>query len=379
MFHARHSTRVRGVYKSGHVDRHDVSQPRARPTAANSLSAGRVAASVKLATIRVGEPQTTSEARDGRLVVVDDRAGRAALVPGDVAPNLFAAMQDWATVEPRLHEIDARLKGGDWPDPLDLGEVDFMAPLPRTTCWIDGSAYINHIVLVRKARNADPPATLETVPLMYQGASDPLLGPRDPIPVSSEEYGIDFEAEVGVILDDVPMATTAAEAGQHIKLLCLMNDVSLRNLIPAELKAGFGFFHGKPPTSFAPFVVTPDEIGTAWKDGRIHLDMLTWLNGERFGDPNAGPEMHFNFPQLIEHATKTRPLPAGTILGSGTVSNADESRGSSCLAEKRMLEIIKDGAATTPFMQFGDRIEVDMVQDGHSVFGRIDQKVVRYS
>ncbi len=333
---------------------------------------------MKLATIRVPEPQSISEARDGRLVVVDDRAGKAALVPSEVAPNLFSAIQDWAAVEPSLKDIDAKLKDGQWTSVLDLADLEFMAPLPRTTCWIDGSAYINHIVLVRKARNADPPETLKTVPLMYQGASDPLLGPRDPIPVSSEEYGIDFEAEVGVILDDVPMATKAADAHAHIKLLCLMNDVSLRNLIPAELKAGFGFFHGKPPTSFAPFVVTPDEIGDAWKDGRIHLDMLTWLNGEKFGDPNAGPEMYFNFPQLIEHAAKTRPLPAGTILGSGTVSNEDESRGSSCLAEKRMLEIIKTGSATTPFMHFGDRIEVDMVQDGRSVFGRIDQKVVPY-
>lgn len=333
---------------------------------------------MKLATIRVSAPRTISQARDGRLVVVDDRAGRAALVPEEVAPNLFSAIQDWATTEPALQDIDARLKAGKWQDALDLQELDFMAPLPRTTCWIDGSAYINHIVLVRKARNAEPPETLEKVPLMYQGASDPLLGPRDPIAVSSEDYGIDFEAEVGVILDDVPMATKAAAAGGHIKLLCLMNDVSLRNLIPAELKAGFGFFHGKPPTSFAPFVVTPDEIGAAWKDGRIHLDMLTWLNGEKFGDPNAGPEMFFNFPQLIEHAAKTRPLPAGTVLGSGTVSNADESRGSSCLAEKRMLEIIKTGTATTPFMKFGDRIEVDMMQEGRSVFGRIDQEVVPY-
>jgi fumarylacetoacetate (FAA) hydrolase len=282
-------------------------------------------------------------------------------------------------VEPLLRALDESLRAGDEAAARPLHEGRFMAPLPRTTCWIDGSAYINHIMLVRKARGAAPPETLRTVPLMYQGVADPLLGPTDDIEVASEEHGIDFEGEVGVILDDVPMGTRAADAGQHIRLVCIMNDVSLRNLIPAELAAGFGFFHGKPPSSFAPFAVTPDELGDAWRDGRLHLPLRSILNGEHFGDPDAGPEMHFSFPQLIEHAATTRPLPAGTILGSGTVSNADESRGGSCIAEKRMLEIIKTGTATTPFMRFGDRIRIEVTDgQGRSVFGAIDQKVVRY-
>ncbi|MGB0651676.1 MAG: fumarylacetoacetate hydrolase family protein [Thermoplasmatota archaeon] len=332
---------------------------------------------MKLATIRVEQPASESEARDGRLVVVDDVAGKVAVVPDEVAPNLLAAIREWDALEPMLRELDAELKAGNAPDTRSIEDVSFMAPLPRTTCWIDGSAYIHHIVLVRKARNAEPPATLRTTPLMYQGAADPLLGPNDDIVVTSEDYGIDLEAEVGVILDDVPMGTPADAALEHVKLLCVMNDVSLRNLIPAELAAGFGFFHGKPPTSFAPFVVTPDEIGDAWKDGRIHLKMASWINGEFQGDPDAGPEMFFGFHDLIAHAAKTRPLPAGTILGSGTVSNEDEARGSSCLAETRMLEIIKDGKPTTEFLKFGDRVTIDVKQDGRSVFGTIDQKIAK--
>ncbi len=318
------------------------------------------------------------ERRDGRLVVVDDINGKAALVPDEVAMNLFSAMQDWDHVEPQLREIDAELKSGELVDTLDLADLQFMAPLPRTTCWIDGSAYIQHIILVRKARNAEPPETLRTVPLMYQGVSDPLYGPNDPIMVADEAYGIDFEAEVGVILGDVPMGTPAEDAAKHIKLLCVMNDISLRNLIPAELKAGFGFFHGKPPTHFAPFVVTPDEIGDAWKDCRIHLKMESWRNGDFHGDPDAGAEMFFGFHDLIAHAAKTRPLPAGTILGSGTVSNADTSRGASCIAETRMLETINDGAPKTPFMSFGEKIRIEVFQDGRSVFGAIDHEVKKY-
>lgn len=333
---------------------------------------------MKLATIRITDPKDEWERRDGRLVMVDDDAGRVAPVPRDIATTLFELMQGFDAHEPALREFDRKLRAGKVDNAMPMEGVAFMAPLPRTTCWIDGSAYIQHIILVRKARNADPPETLRTVPLMYQGVADPLLGPRDDIQVTSEDYGIDFEAEVGVILDDVPMGVAAKDALRHVKLLCIMNDVSLRNLIPAELKAGFGFFHGKPPTAFAPFVVTPDEIGPAWKDGRIHLPLRTDLNGERFGDPDAGPEMHFSFAELIEHAAKTRPLPSGTILGSGTVSNEDESRGCSCLAEKRMLEIIKTGQATTPFMAFGDRVRIEMLQGGKSVFGAIDQQVVQY-
>ncbi len=333
---------------------------------------------MKLATLKVRSPRSESERRDGRLCIVDDVAGYAALVPASIAPNLLFAIRSWGNIKPELERIDEALRAGRWEEAKPLRECVFMAPLPRTTCWIDGSAYIQHIILVRKARGAEPPEDLRTVPLMYQGVADPLLAPKEPIRARSEDHGIDFEAEVGVILDDVPMGTDAAAAGEHIKLLCLMNDVSLRNLIPRELKAGFGFFHGKPPTAFATYAVTPDELGDAWKDGRIHLEMQTTLNGQPFGHPNAGPEMFFNFPQLIEHAAKTRPLPAGTILGSGTVSNEDERVGSSCLAEKRMLEIIHDGEAKTPFMRFGDRIHIDMQQDGRSVFGVIDQEVVPY-
>lgn len=336
---------------------------------------------MKLATIPVPEPRTESERRDGRLVVVDDQRGLLLPVPG-VAPNLWAAIREWDRVEPALQEASQRLRGdrlepGD--ETLPLARQRFMAPLPRTTCWIDGSAYIQHIILVRKARGAEPPETLETVPLMYQGCADPLLGPTDDILAASKEHGIDLEAEVGVILDEVPMETPAEEAGRHIRLLCIMNDVSLRNLIPAELKAGFGFFQGKPPTSFAPFAVTPDEVGDAWRDGRLHLPVRSWINGERFGDPEAGPEMHFSFPQLIEHAAKTRRLPAGTILGSGTVSNKDTARGCSCLAERRMLETIENGAPSTPFLSFGDRVRIEVTQGGTSVFGAIDQKVSRYT
>lgn len=333
---------------------------------------------MKLGTLRVQSPKTLSERKDGRLVVVDDASGKGALVPEDVAPNLWTAIQDWDATAPELEAIDRKLKTGEWDDPIPLAGQDWMAPLPRTTCWLDGSAYINHIVLVRKARGAEPPETLETIPLLYQGVADPLLGPNDDIPVASEEYGIDFEAEVGVILDDVPMGTSKADALDHVKLLCIMNDVSLRGLIPGELKRGFGFLQGKPPTSFAPFVVTPDEIGDAWKDGRIHLPLQTDLNGEQFGDPDAGPEMFFGFQDLVENAAKTRPLPAGTILGSGTVSNKDTSRGSSCLAEKRMLEIIETGEAKTPFMRFGDRVRIRMHQGDRDLFGTIDQQVVEY-
>ncbi|MBW3582648.1 MAG: fumarylacetoacetate hydrolase family protein [Euryarchaeota archaeon] len=331
---------------------------------------------MKLATIRLDAPDSVTRRLRGRLVVVDDDQGTVAEVPEDITPDLWTALHEWDRVEPELRKTDARLKAGDHKKTRAFDDCRFLAPLPRTTSWLDGSAFIQHIILVRKARGAEPPEDLRTVPLMYQGVGDPLLGPTDDIPVTSEDYGIDFEAEVAVVLDDVPMGTKPADAEKHIKLVLLMNDVSLRKLIPRELKAGFGFFHGKPPSSFAPYAVTPDALGSAWKDGRVQLEMNSELNGEPFGHPHAG-EMYFSFPQLIEHAAKTRPLPAGTILGSGTVSNEDESVGSSCLAEKRMLETIKDGKPTTEFMRFGDRIRIWMEKDGKSVFGDIDQKVVQ--
>lgn len=331
---------------------------------------------MKLATLRIDAPKTESERRDGRLALVDDVAGKVLPVPVAVAPNLLAAVREWATLEPKLRTLDAELKSGKASGTQPLATAKFMAPLPRSTCWIDGSAYIHHIVLVRKARKAEPPADLRTVPLMYQGASDPMLGPNEPI-AADEAWGPDLEAEVGVILDDVPRGTLAKDALRHVKLLVVMNDVSLRELIPRELAAGFGFYHGKPPTAFAPYAVTPDEAGAAWKEGRLHLPMLTHLNGKPFGHPDAGPEMFFSFAQLIEHASKTRPLPAGTVLGSGTVSNADDTKGYSCIAEQRMVETIRDGKPHTPWLRHGDRVRIEVKgPDGRSLCGAIEQQVV---
>jgi fumarylacetoacetate (FAA) hydrolase len=340
------------------------------------MPAAPVAGRVKLATLRVERPATESEARDGRLALVDDLAGRVLPVPTDLAPNLLFALREWTRIEPRLQGLDAELRAGRRKDAVPLAGARFMAPLPRSTCWIDGSAYINHVILVRKARGAEPPADLRQVPLMYQGVSDPMLAPDAPIE-AEEAWGPDLEAEVGVVLDSVPRGTTAAKALAHVKLIVLLNDVSLRELIPRELAAGFGFFHGKPPTAFAPFAVTPDELGPAWKDGRVHLPMLSHINGKPFGHPDAGPEMFFSFAQLIEHAAKTRPLPAGTVLGSGTVSNEDASKGFSCIAEVRMLETIRDGKPKTSLLRHGDTVRIEMKDAaGRSVFGAIEQKVV---
>ena len=330
---------------------------------------------MKLATLRVERPATESERRDGRLALVDDAAQRVLGVPADVAPNLLFALRDWERVEPRLRALDQDLRAGRRKDAIALADARFMAPLPRSTCWIDGSAYINHVLLVRKARGAAPPADLRQVPLMYQGVSDPMLAPDAPIE-ADEAWGPDLEAEVGVVLDEVPRGTKAKDALRHVKLIVLLNDVSLRELIPRELAAGFGFFHGKPPTAFAPFAVTADELGPAWKDGRVHLPMLSHVNGKPFGHPDAGPEMFFSFAQLIEHAAKTRPLPAGTVLGSGTVSNEDASKGFSCIAEVRMIETIRDGKPSTPFLRHGDTVRIEMKDAaGRSVFGAIEQKV----
>jgi fumarylacetoacetate (FAA) hydrolase len=255
-----------------------------------------------------------------------------------------------------------------------------MAPLPRAHHWVDGSAYVNHVELVRKARGAEMPASFWTDPLVYQGGSDDLLGPTDDVPVPSEEFGIDLEAEIAVITDDVPIGVSVADAGPHIQLLMLVNDWSLRNLIPAELAKGFGFYQSKPATAFSPVAVTPDELGEAWRDGRVHLPLVSSINGEHFGHPDAGVDMTFNFPQLIAHVTKTRRLGAGAIVGSGTVSNYDRSLGSACLAEKRMLEQIEQGRPVTPFLRFGDRVRIEMLgADGRSIFGAIDQRVVRTS
>ena len=310
--------------------------------------------------------------RDGALRVVNQDGTRWAPAQ-NIATTLQDALDRWSETEGSLRDLAASL-GSDGGEVIDFATL--RAPLPRAYEWIDGSAYINHIVLVRKARGAEPPATLETDPLVYQGGSGILLGAREPIRIADTSWGLDFEAEVCVILGDTPQAVTKDNAAEHIKLLTLCNDVTLRNLIPAELKKGFGFFQGKPATAFAPFAITPDELGDTWKDGRIHLPLKTHLNGKLAGDPHAGPEMHFSFFDLIQHITKTRGFTAGTILGSGTVSNEDEARGVSCLAERRMREILADGEASTRFLEPGDEVKIEMFDaEGNNLFGTIHQRV----
>lgn len=321
---------------------------------------------MKLATLRTG-------GRDGTLVVVS-RDNTRYLSAASVAPTMQAALDEWDAAQPALEALFERVQAGEG-EALDVAALH--SPLPRAYEWVDGSAYINHVVLVRKARNAEPPATLETDPLVYQGGSGVLLAPTDDIPLADEAWGLDFESEVVVILGDTPMGVSKDEAGQYVRLITICNDVTLRNLIPTELRKGFGFFNGKPATAFGPIAVTPDELGETWKDGRLHLNMVTRLNGEVVGDVEAGPEMHFSFFDLIAHITKSRALTAGTLLGSGTVSNKDTSRGSSCLSEKRMLEIIDHGTAETSYLVPGDRVEITMVTaDGDRPFGTISQAVV---
>ncbi|MCP3104388.1 fumarylacetoacetate hydrolase family protein [Myxococcus sp. K15C18031901] len=323
---------------------------------------------MKLATLKDGT-------RDGRLIVVK-RDNSAYALATNVALTLQAALDDWDAKEPQLRALAAQLEADAVQSrPLDVRAL--AAPLPRAYEWVDGSAYINHVILVRKARNAEPPATLRTDPLVYQGGSGDFLGPTDDIPLADEAWGLDFESEVAVILGDTPQGTKAQDAGKHVKLLMLANDVSLRNLIPDELAKGFGFFQSKPATAFSPFAVTPDELGGAWRDGRVHLRVRSVLNGQQVGDTDAGPEMHFSFFDLVQHLCKTRSYTAGTVLGSGTVSNADRARGISCLAEQRMIETIEQGKPSTPFMKVGDTIDIEMTgEDGNSLFGRISQKVV---
>ncbi|MBP9708063.1 MAG: fumarylacetoacetate hydrolase family protein [Oligoflexales bacterium] len=323
---------------------------------------------MKLGTLKNGK-------RDGLLVVVSRDLERYIPASG-VCQTLQAALDDWDNVSPLLNKIYQDLvrdqKTGEKTD-----FTKFHSPLPRAYEWIDGSAYINHVVLVRKARGAEPPATLKTDPLVYQGGSGVFLGPREPIAIKNLEWGLDFESEVCVILGDTPQGTTAQTAEDHIKLVMLANDVSLRNLIPSELEKGFGFFTSKPATAFSPVAVTKDELGADWKQSRLHRPLITHYNGTKFGDPNAGPEMYFSFGDLMQHICKTRSYTAGTILGSGTVSNEDRTRGSSCLAEKRMIEKIDNGTITTPFMNIGDTIEIEMFDDHQkSIFGKISQKVI---
>ncbi|GHF18068.1 fumarylacetoacetate (FAA) hydrolase [Kordiimonas sediminis] len=335
---------------------------------------------MKLATMKDGT-------RDGTLVVVSRDLTRY-LPAGDTVPTLQAALDAWAECVPHLQRLSDQLNSdaavGDTFD-----QEGCESPLPRAYQWADGSAYVNHVELVRKARGAEMPSSFWTDPLMYQGGSDSFLGPRDDIRMGSEDWGIDFEGEIAVITDDVPMGASAETAASAIRLLMLVNDVSLRGLIPAELAKGFGFFQSKPSSAFSPVAVTPDELGSAWDGGRLHRPLLVQYNGSAFGCANAGVDMTFDFPTLIAHAAKTRPLGAGAIIGSGTVSNKDSDGsagkpvsegglGYSCIAEIRMIETIKNGKPSTGFMAFGDRVAIDMLdEEGVSIFGRIDQGVIK--
>ncbi|MEZ4361939.1 MAG: fumarylacetoacetate hydrolase family protein [Kofleriaceae bacterium] len=322
---------------------------------------------MKLATLRDGT-------RDGRLLVVR-RDGEAAAPSPDTWPTMQRALDEWPRAEPALRRLAAELDSGAVAgDPVDPARL--AAPLPRAYEWVDGSAYLNHVILVRKARGAEPPATLTTDPLVYQGGSSDLMGPRDPIPLPDPAWGLDYESEVCVILGDVPQGTTAEQAAPYVRLVTICNDCTLRNLVPAELAKSFGFFQSKPATAFAPFAITPDELGDAWRGGRAHLEVRSTYNGDTIGRCQAGPEMHFSFYELIAHIAKTRRFGAGTILGSGTVSNAERSRGISCLAEARMIETIEQGAPKTPFMKLGDTIRIEGVLDGgERPFGAIEQVV----
>jgi len=316
--------------------------------------------------------------RDGQLVVVKQDLSQAVAVP-EIASTMQQLMDNWSELSPQLEAVYKQLNTGEIADAFDFVESQCESPLPRAYQWADGSAYVNHVELVRKARNAAMPETFWTDPLMYQGGSDAFIGPRDDVAVESTDFGIDMESEVAVIVDDTPMAATPEQAESKIRLLMLVNDVSLRNLIPGELAKGFGFFQSKPSSSFSPVAVTPDELGSAWDGKKLHLPLVTHLNGELFGEPNCGVDMTFDFPTIVAHAAKTRPLGTGAIIGSGTISNLDRSSGSSCLAEKRMLEIIEAGKPSTSFMQFGDQVRIEMFDEkGASIFGAIDQKITQY-
>ena len=325
---------------------------------------------MKLGTLKAG-------GRDGTLIVVSRDLSRAVRVT-DIAATLQAALDDWESASAALQDVAARLDAGSVDGEFAFDPADTCSPLPRAYHWVDGSAYVNHVELVRKARGAEMPESFWHDPLVYQGGSDDFLGPTDDIPVPSEEFGIDMEAETAVITGDVPMGTSPEDAGKFIRLLMIVNDVSLRNLIPGELAKGFGFYQSKPSTAFSPVAVTPDELGDAYTDGTFNLPLTTHLNGELFGEPDCGTDMTFNFNQLVAHVTRTRRLGAGAIIGSGTISNYDRSKGSSCIAEKRMLETLEDGKPDTPFMSFGDTVRIEMLDsDGNSIFGAIDQKVIK--
>jgi len=317
--------------------------------------------------------------RDGTLVVVSRDLSRAVRATG-IAPNLQRALEDWDNAAPRLNALAQSLENGDADGVFDLESNALAAPLPRAYEFVDGSAYLPHVERVRRARGAEVPESFYTDPLMYQATSAGFLGPRDPVKVVSEDYGIDLEAEIIVVTDDVPMAATPEQAAARIQLIGLVNDVSLRNLIPGELAKGFGFLQSKPRSALSPVFVTPDELGEHWRDNKLHLPLLTHINGEWFGAPEAGVDMQFDFAQLVAHVAKTRPLSAGTIVGSGTIANQDTSLGASCFAEKRTVEALETGKPVTPFLSFGDSVRIEMLdRDGRSIFGAIEQRIERYA
>jgi len=336
---------------------------------------------MKLATLKTGS-------RDGRLQLVSRDLTRC--VDARAATTLQQALDTWAETAPLLRDEARALEAGAFLGVEEFVAEECAAPLPRAYQWADGSAYVNHVELVRKARGAEMPPSFWTDPLMYQGGSDSFLGPRDPIQMADEAWGIDFEAEIAIVTDDVPMGVDAAAARGHVKLIMLVNDVSLRNLIPAELAKGFGFFQSKPSSACSPVALTPDELGASWDGGKLRLPLVTHLNGQLFGKPDAGTDMTFDFGQLIAHAARTRPLAAGTIIGSGTISNkgadgspgrpvAEGGAGYSCIAEQRTVETLLSGSAKTPFLKFGDRVRIEMLDtDGRSLFGAIEQEVARY-
>lgn len=326
---------------------------------------------MKLGTLKRG-------GRDGTLVVVS-RDLKHAVEVRPIAATLQQALDGWSDIAPRLNAVYEGLNAGHAHGAFELDVDDLAAPLPRAYEFVDGSAYLPHVERVRRARNAEVPQSFYVDPLMYQATSAQFLGPQDPVQVVSEDYGIDLEAEVVVVTDDVPMAVTPEQAAEHIQLIGLVNDVSLRNLIPDELAKGFGFLQSKPRSALSPVLVTPDELDGYWEDSTLHRKLVTHIDDALFGQPDAGTDMQFNFAQLVAHAAKTRNLVAGTIVGSGTVANQDESAGASCLAEKRMLEVIRDGKPTTPFLRYGQRVRIEMFDDaGASLFGAIEQEIVAY-
>lgn len=313
--------------------------------------------------------------RDGTLIVVSRDLTRAVRATG-IAATLQRALEDWSNVAPRLNALSESLNDGSADGQFDLDIAALAAPLPRAYEFLDGSAYLPHVERVRRARGAEVPESFYTDPLMYQAVSAGFYGPRDAVKVVSEDHGIDLEAEIVVVTDDVPMAVSAAQAAAHIQLVGLVNDVSLRNLIPAELAKGFGFVQSKPRSALSPVFVTPDELGDAWRDNKLHLPLLTHINGAWFGAPEAGEDMQFDFAQLVAHAARTRPLAAGAVIGSGTIANQDTTRGASCFAEQRVVETLRDGQPSTPFMKFGDVVRIEMLdRDGVSIFGAIEQRI----